>query len=63
MITSDSELVQSLSLLDQAKQELKSENKDFDENIPVGAMIEVPAAAISANIFAKQLDFLIHWYK
>ena len=58
MITSDIELVQSLSILDQAKEELKSENKDFDENIPVGAMIEVPAAAISANILAKKLDFL-----
>ncbi|QMU62452.1 MAG: phosphoenolpyruvate--protein phosphotransferase [Gammaproteobacteria bacterium] len=58
MITSDTELVQSLSLLDQAKHELKDENKDFDAEILVGAMIEVPAAAISANIFAKQLDFL-----
>ncbi len=58
MITSDVELVQSLSILDQAKEELISENKDFDENIPVGAMIEVPAAAISANILAKKLDFL-----
>ncbi len=58
MITSDNELVQSLSLIEQAKHELKSENKDFDENIPVGAMIEVPAAAISAHIFAKQLNFL-----
>ncbi len=58
MITSDTELVQSLSLLDQAKHELKSESKNFDADILVGAMIEVPAAAISANIFAKQLDFL-----
>ena len=58
MITSDVELVQSLSILEQAKEELISENKDFDENIPVGAMIEVPAAAISANILAKKLDFL-----
>ena len=58
MITSDIELVQSLSILDQAKRELKSENKDFDTNIPIGGMIEVPAAAISANIFAKRLDFL-----
>ena len=58
MITSDVELVQSLSILDQAKEELKSENKEFDEDIPIGAMIEVPAAAISANILAKKLDFL-----
>ena len=58
MITSQIELVQSLSLLDQAKRELKSEGHDFDPKIPVGAMIEVPAAALCANIFAKQLDFL-----
>ena len=30
----------------------------YDQNIPVGAMIEVPAAALSAHIFAKQLNFL-----
>jgi phosphotransferase system enzyme I (PtsI) len=58
MITSDNELVQSLSLIDQVKHELKKEKKEFDTNIPVGAMIEVPAAAISAHIFAKKLDFL-----
>ncbi len=58
MITSDTELAQSLNILDQAKSELIEEGQDFDENIPVGAMIEVPAAAISANIFAKNLDFL-----
>ena len=58
MLTSHTELVQSLAILDQAKRELKSEDREFDPDIPVGAMIEVPAAAISANIFAKQLDFL-----
>lgn len=57
MISSHNELTQSLAILDQAKRELKSEGKDFDADILVGAMIEVPAAAISANIFAKQLDF------
>jgi len=57
MITSYIELVQSLSLLDQAKRELKSEGHDYDPDILVGAMIEVPAAALSATIFAKQLDF------
>ena len=58
MITSDTELAQSLKILEQAKSELTDEGKDFDTNIPVGAMIEVPAAAISANMFAKKLDFL-----
>ncbi len=58
MITNHTELIQSLSILDQAKRELKSEGHDYDPDIPVGAMIEVPAAALSANIFAKQIDFL-----
>ena len=58
MVTSYTELLQCLSILDQAKRELKSERHDFDPDVPVGAMVEVPAAAISANIFAKQIDFL-----
>lgn len=58
MITSHSELRQSLSILDQTKQELKDAGHYFDPDTQVGVMIEVPAAALSANIFAKQLDFL-----
>lgn len=58
MITSHNELLQSLAILDQAKRELISEGHEFNPDVPVGAMIEVPAAAISANILAKQLDFL-----
>ncbi len=58
MVTSQIELVQSLSILKQAYKELENEQLHFDANIPVGAMIEVPAAALSANILAKQLNFL-----
>ena len=58
MLTSYEELMIALTVLDQAKRELKEEDKAFDPNIPVGAMIEVPAAALAANRFAKQLDFL-----
>ncbi len=58
MVTSHTELVQSLSILNQASRELESEQYRFDPNVPVGIMIEVPAAALSADIFAKQLDFL-----
>ena len=58
MITSHIELVQSLEILEQAKTELETENIAFDADIPVGAMIEVPAAALSAAMFAKKLDFL-----
>ncbi len=58
MITSHTELVQSLAILERAKEELDGEQCTYDQNIPVGAMIEVPAAALSAHIFAKQLNFL-----
>lgn len=58
MITSHTELEQSLLILDQAKYELTKEGLEFNTKIPIGAMIEVPAAAISSNIFAKRLDFL-----
>ena len=58
MITSHEELMLALSILDQAKRELKEEDKEFDTQLPVGIMIEVPAAALVASRFAKQLDFL-----
>jgi len=58
MLTNIAEVQQCLALIEQAKQSLSEENIEFDEDIPVGAMIEVPAAAIAANQFAEQLDFL-----
>ena len=58
MLTSYEELMIALTVFDQAKRELKEEGKDFDPDVAVGAMIEVPAAALAANTFAKQLDFL-----
>mgnify|MGYP003641633454 FL=1 len=58
MITSHDELMTALTILDQAKRELKEEDKEFDNDIPIGIMIEVPAAALVAARFAKQLDFL-----
>jgi len=58
MITSEDELFSSYRILDQAKQELLDEGTDFDPDIPIGIMIEVPAAALLAQRFAKQCDFL-----
>ena len=52
------EIDQSLAMIEQAKAELTQENKRFDERIAVGAMIEVPAAALSLPMFVKKLDFL-----
>ncbi|MDO9194806.1 MAG: putative PEP-binding protein, partial [Undibacterium sp.] len=52
------EIDQSLAMIEQAKAELLRENKRFDDRIAVGAMIEVPAAALSLPMFVKKLDFL-----
>lgn len=58
MITSEDELFSSYRILELAKQELLDEGVEFDQEIPVGIMIEVPAAALLAQRFAKQCDFL-----
>lgn len=58
MVTSYEELMLALTVLDQAKRELKEEGIEFDAEIDIGVMIEVPAAALVAGRFAKQLDFL-----
>jgi len=58
MLSNTQEIHQIFHILDNVKTELKKQGLAFDENIPVGGMIEVPAAAISAYLFAQQLDFL-----
>ncbi len=44
-------------ILEEAKEELRKENIPFDENIEVGIMVEIPAAAVHSDIFAKEVDF------
>jgi len=51
------EVEQARALLDEARAECKKRNQPFAENIEVGIMIEVPAAAISADILAEKSDF------
>lgn len=58
MITNTNEVEQTLILIQQAKEELRQQRKRFDENIQIGGMIEVPAAALASDIFAHRLDFL-----
>jgi phosphotransferase system enzyme I (PtsI) len=52
------EIDQSLSMIEQAKAQLREQNVKFDEAIEVGAMIEIPAAALALPMFVKRLDFL-----
>ena len=58
MLCSLSELRQTLHLIGHAKQELAQEGIPFDASIPIGGMIEIPAAALVVQSFVKSLDFL-----
>ena len=57
MISGIEELRQANALLEESKNELLSEGKPFDKSIKIGAMIEVPSAAMTADILAKEVDF------
>ena len=58
MLSSLSELEQALEIVREVKHDLAREGIEFDSKVPVGGMIEVPAAAIAADLFANRLDFL-----
>ncbi len=49
---------QARQVVRQVQDELSAEGKPFDRDIPVGAMIEVPSAALMARTLANELDFL-----
>jgi phosphotransferase system enzyme I (PtsI) len=57
MISSVAELREAKAILEEAKQELRDENIPFQENIPIGTMIEVPSAFMMADILARECDF------
>jgi phosphotransferase system enzyme I (PtsI) len=58
MLSNLQELQQTKDLVEETKQALKTEGIAFDAEIPIGGMIEVPAAALAAGSFARHLDFL-----
>jgi phosphoenolpyruvate-protein phosphotransferase (PTS system enzyme I) len=57
MISGLDELRGAIAVLAECKQELCSSNIEIGEEIEVGAMIEIPSAAISANVLAREIDF------
>lgn len=57
MISGVEELQQAKKILEEAKQELKAKKIPYNDDIKVGAMIEVPSAAMTADILAKEADF------
>jgi phosphotransferase system enzyme I (PtsI) len=52
------EIDQTLGMIEQAKIQLRDEKIRFDEGIEVGAMIEIPAAALALPLFVRRMDFL-----
>lgn len=58
MLSTLAELRQTKLLLERAKESLRQQKIRFDEQIQLGGMIEIPAAAINADAFAQELDFL-----
>ena len=57
MISSVEEIIDARIILKATMNELKKEGIPFNENIPVGIMIEVPSAAIDTDILSKHCDF------
>ena len=52
------EIDQSLMMIAQAKRQLRDAGHKYDEAIEVGAMIEIPAAALALPMFVSRMDFL-----
>ena len=57
MISSLEELRKTKEIINEVKEELRKKKIKFDENIKIGIMIEIPAAALIADELAKECDF------
>jgi phosphotransferase system enzyme I (PtsI) len=58
MVAHAHEIDQTLVLIQQAKQQLEERDQPYDRAVPVGGMIEIPAAALALPIFMRRLQFL-----
>ena len=57
MITSSEQVDETKKLISEVKEELLKEGKSFKDDIPLGVMIETPAAAIISDYIADRCDF------
>ncbi len=57
MVSGLRELRETRRIIDEVKRELRTEGAPFDEQIQVGVMIEVPAAAMISDLLAQEADF------
>lgn len=58
MVSSVEEIVEANGYLEKAKEELRSAQIPFQENIPVGAMIETPSAALIVDRILELVDYI-----
>jgi len=58
MLASVAEIDATIALIDEAKENLREQGEPFDANVPIGGMIEIPAAVLAMGGFLKRLDFL-----
>jgi len=58
MLVHGHEVEQSLRLIALAREQVSGRTRRSGPDVPVGGMIEVPAAALTAGMFARRLDFL-----
>lgn len=58
MVSAIYEIRKSKEIIKTCMHELKHEKKKFDKDIKIGIMVEVPSAAVMAQEFAKETDFL-----
>lgn len=57
MISGAHEILRANAILEETKEELRSEGVPFDAGLAVGIMVETPAAAVEADLLAKYVDF------
>lgn len=57
MISGVQEVRKANAILAQVREELDKEGQPYDKNLEVGIMVEIPSAAVTADILAKEVDF------
>lgn len=57
MISGVRELLQAKAFVAVAQADLRAAGQPFDEAVPVGVMIEIPSAALTADVLAQTADF------
>jgi phosphotransferase system enzyme I (PtsI) len=58
MVTEVDEILEVKDIFEDVKKELRRKGEAFDEKIPFGIMIEVPAAAALADVMLKEVDYV-----